>query len=182
MQATTRYDDKIFVPIIWVLSVAIPVVVAILMTPGLIPKLSLGFDTMILPKVNASINGLVAICLMAGFVFVKQGKVEYHRIAMGTAFGLSALFLVSYVTYHLSTGHVPYCEDGLIPSGLYYFLLISHVLLSGIIVPLATFTVYRAVNGQLDKHRKLAKITFPIWMYIAVSGVLVVVVMSPCYG
>ena len=172
--------SKTWIRIIWGISIVIPLVVAVLLNPNF-PQINLGFDTMILPKVNAFLNSGVSILLVLGLIFIKQRKLELHRLCMLLAFGLSGIFLVSYVLYHLSTGHTSYCEAGIVAPGLYYFVLISHILLSVFIVPLATFSIYRALTERLIEHRKLAKITFPIWLYVSVTGVLVYVLISPCY-
>jgi putative membrane protein len=177
---SSKFNDRIFVPLIWTLSIAIPVVVAILMTPGLIPNIELGFDPFILSKLNAGINSVVSVLLVLGFVFIKQRKIPQHRAMMLTAFGLSAFFLISYVLYHLAVGHVKYCDEGLLPSGIYYVILLTHVVLSAAIVPLASFSVYRGLSERYDKHRKIARITFPIWLYVSVTGVLVYFLIAPC--
>ncbi len=177
---TSRFNDRLYIPLIWTLSVAIPVVVAILMTPGLLPKVDLGFDPFILSKLNAAINSVVSVLLVLGFVFIKQRKIKLHRAMMLSAFGLSAFFLISYVLYHLAVGHVKYCDEGLVSSGLYYALLISHVVLSAVIVPLAAFSVYRGLSERFDKHRKIARITFPLWLYVSITGVLVYFCIAPC--
>lgn len=178
--STSRFNDRVYIPVIWTLSIAVPVLVAILMTPGLLPHIELGFDPFILSKLNAALNSVVSVLLVLGFVFIKQRKIKQHRAMMLTAFCISALFLVSYVLYHLAVGHVSYCEAGLIPSGLYYTLLISHVVLSAVIVPLAAFSVYRGLSERFDKHRKIARFTFPLWLYVSVTGVLVYFCIAPC--
>ena len=172
---------KTWVRVIWGISIVVPVAVAVLLNPRF-PQIELGFDTLILPKINAFINSGVSILLIAGLYFIKQRKLELHRACMLSAFGLSAIFLVSYVLYHLSTGHTSYCEAGPVPAPVYYFVLITHILLSVFIVPLATFSIYRALTERLIEHRKLAKITFPLWLYVSVTGVLVYVLISPCYA
>ncbi|MEL6193975.1 MAG: DUF420 domain-containing protein [Bacteroidota bacterium] len=179
--AEERLNSKVYVPVIWVASVAVPIVVGILMTPGLLPPLKLGFDPYILPKLNAIINSMVSVLLVAGVVLIKQKRKEAHKAVMLSAFGLSALFLVSYVLYHLSVGHTVYCEDGIVPKPVYLVILLSHILLSVTIIPLASFTIYRGLNEKFDKHMKLARITFPLWLYVSVTGVLVYWFMSPCH-
>ncbi|MEL7341884.1 MAG: DUF420 domain-containing protein, partial [Bacteroidota bacterium] len=176
-----KLDDKRYVPLIWTVSIAVPLLVAILMTPDLVPKIELGFDPFILPAINATINSIVSVLLFLGFVFIRQRKIQQHRTMMLSAYGLSAFFLISYVLYHLAVGHVKYCDDGILPAGWYYGILISHVVLSAVIVPLSTFSIYRALSERYDKHRRLAKITFPLWLYVSVTGVLVYFLISPCY-
>jgi putative membrane protein len=174
-------NPRTYVPLIWTFSIAVPVVVGILLTPGLIPRLELGFSPYILAKLNATINGTVSVLLLAGYLLIRAGKRDLHKMAMLGAFGLSALFLVSYVLYHLSVGHTPYCEDGLVPRNVYFFVLLSHILLSVTIIPLASFSIYRALSERFDPHKKLARITFPLWLYVSVTGVLVYLFIAPCH-
>ncbi|MEZ4772242.1 MAG: DUF420 domain-containing protein [Bacteroidia bacterium] len=181
MNETPKYNDRIYVPIIWVLSVVIPLAVAVLLNPRLAVNFNLGFNPLILPKINAGINATVSVLLIAGFIFIQNRQIVWHRRMMLSAFILSAVFLVSYVLYHLSVGHTPYCDDGPVPKSFYLFVLGSHVILSAIIVPLASFTVYRALNERFDRHRRLATITWPLWLYVAVTGVIVYFLISPCY-
>lgn len=181
MSTVAKFDDKRYVPLIWTVSIAIPLVVAILMTPDLLPKIELGFNPFILSGLNAAINSIVSVLLVLGFVFIRQRKIKQHRAMMLSAYSLSAFFLISYVLYHLSVGHVKYCEDGLLPAAWYYALLISHVVLSATIVPLSTFSIYRALSERYDKHRRIAKITFPLWLYVSVTGVIVYFLISPCH-
>ena len=181
MKQALKVADRKIIPWIWVVSIAIPVAVGILLTPGLIPPVSLGFDALLLPKLNAAINSTVALLLIVGFVLVRMKRYEWHRRAMLSAFGLSAVFLISYVLYHLSVGHTVYCEDGMVSKQAYYFTLISHILLSVFIIPLASFSIFRGLSGKYDRHRKIARITLPLWLYVSITGVLVYLFMSPCY-
>lgn len=162
-------------------SIIIPLAVAILLNPAF-PKIDPGFDTRFLPKVNAVINSLVTLLLLAGLVQIKMRQIKGHRISMLSAFGLSCLFLVLYVLYHLSAGHTPYCEEGLVPRPVYFFTLISHIAISAFIVPLAGFTIKFALFNQHPGHRKLAKVAWPLWFYVAVTGVLVYIFNAPCYA
>lgn len=172
---------KKYKPLIWVVSVVVPLLVAILLNPNF-PKISLGdFDTYLFPKINATINSLVAIFLILGFLMIKSRKIKLHRFFMFSAFILSALFLVSYVLYHISTPSTPHCDASPIGRVPYLIILISHIGLSTIIVPLASFSIFHALSERFDKHRKLARITFPLWLYVAITGVLVYVFISPCY-
>lgn len=172
---------KKYVRIIWLVSLIVPVVVGVLLTPGLIPPLQLGFDPLILPKLNASINSSVSVLLIVGYILIRSGKRDLHRLAMLSAFGLSALFLVSYVLYHLSVGHTPYCEAGLVSKPLYLIVLVSHILLSVSIIPLASFSIFRAWQGEFSNHKKIARITLPLWLYVSITGVLVYLFIAPCY-
>jgi putative membrane protein len=179
MKAILIKSDKMMVPIIIGLSVVVPIVVIILMNLPTRYNL-LGLDVGTFPFFHAVINGLTAILLFLGYRFIKQKKRVEHRTVMITAFGLSSLFLVSYVISKLSIDPVPYGGEGLIRY-LYFFILITHIALSGIIIPLVLFTIYRGLTGEYDKHKKISRWTFPIWMYVAVTGVLVYLFMLPYY-
>ena len=176
-----KANDRKYLPLIWAVSIIIPVGVGIILKPGLLPRLDPGFDPSILPALHATINATVALLLIAGYLLIRRGQARWHKRAMLSALALSLVFLVSYITYHLSAGHTPYCAEGLAPRSIYFFVLISHILLSVFIVPLALFSVYRGLSGSYDKHRKVAKIALPLWLYMAVSGVLVYLFMAPCY-
>jgi putative membrane protein len=166
-------------PLIWTVSIAVPLVVAILLNPRF-PKLpdgALGFDTAILSLLNACINGTVSVLLVLGFWCIKNKRREAHKKVMLTAFVLSALFLVSYVLYHLSAGHKEFNGTGAV-RGVYFFILITHIVLSAFIIPLASFSIFHALSSVFDKHRRIAKITFPLWLYVAVTGVIVYLMNS----
>jgi putative membrane protein len=179
MKAILIKSDKMMVPIITGLSVVVPIVVIILM--NLPTRYNfLGLDVGTFPFFHAVINGLTAILLFLGYRFIKQKKRVEHRTMMITAFSLSSLFLVSYVISKLSIDPVPYGGEGFIRY-LYFFILITHIALSGIIIPLVLFTIYRGLTGEYDKHKKISRWTFPIWMYVAVTGVLVYLFMLPYY-
>jgi len=156
-------------------SIAVPIVVALLFSV----KIE-GYDTSFLPPIYATMNGLTAIFLVAGVISIKKKKIDIHRKLMTSAIAFSALFLVLYVIYHATSSSTSFGGEGWIRP-VYYFLLISHILLSVIIIPLVLFTYVRALSERFDKHRKLARITFPIWLYVAVSGVLVYLMISPYY-
>lgn len=176
-----KANEKTYTRLIWAFSIIVPLVVAVLINPRMEIGLSLGFNPYILPKINAYINSVVAILLVLGFVFIRRRQIDYHRMCMLGAFGLSAIFLILYILYHLSAGHTSYCGEGGIRT-LYLTLLFSHIVLSAGIVPLASFSVFRALSERYDKHRKIAKITLPIWLYVAVTGVVVYWMIAPCYG
>jgi putative membrane protein len=157
-------------------SIAVPIVVALLFSV----KIE-GYDTSFLPPIYATMNALTAVFLIAGVISIKNKKMDTHRRFMTAAVVFSALFLVLYVIYHATSSSTSFGGEGWIRP-VYYFLLISHILLSVIIIPLVLFTYVRALSERFDKHRKLARITFPIWLYVAVSGVLVYLMISPYYG
>lgn len=158
------------------LSIAIPVVVAILFRVKL-P----GFDFSFLPPIYATINGLTAVLLIVAVWAIKNKRRPLHEAIMKVCIGLSATFLVMYVLYHMTSESTPYGGTGTIRY-VYYFILISHILLSVIITPLVLFTFSRALGGRFESHRALAKFTFPIWLYVAVTGVIVYWMISPYYS
>lgn len=179
MKATLTKSDKKVIPIIIGLSIVVPIVVVILMNLPSRYNL-LGLDVGTFPFFHAVINGLTAMLLFIGYRFIKQKKKAAHRTVMITAFCLSALFLISYVISKVSNDPVPYGGDGL-AKYIYFFILITHIALSAIIIPLVLFTMYRGLTGEYEKHKKIARWTFPIWMYVAITGVLVYLFMLPYY-
>lgn len=163
-----------------VLSIAIPVVVAILF--GVKLK-DYGVDVeplTFLPPIYASINGLTAIVLILAVLQIKKGNRKMHERLMKFAILLSVLFLVMYVAYHMTSDSTSYGGEGAIRY-VYFFILITHIVLSIVIIPLVLFTYVRALAERFDKHKKLAKITFPIWLYVAITGVVVYLMISPYY-
>ncbi|MTI41258.1 DUF420 domain-containing protein [Fulvivirga lutimaris] len=170
MELTENKYNKLIIA----LSVVIPLAVAALF--GI--KIE-GYDFSFLPPIYASINGATAICLIGALIAIKNGNRAVHEKLMIMCLILSACFLVMYVVYHMTSESTSYGGE---LKGLYYFILISHILLSVAVIPLVLFTYVRALSEQFDKHKKLAKITFPIWLYVAVTGVVVYVMISPYYG
>lgn len=156
-------------------SITIPVVVAILFRV----KIE-GYDFSFLPPIYASINGLTALLLLLALWAIKNGRRVLHEWLMKTSIGLSLLFLVMYVAYHMTSHSTPFGGEGTIRI-VYFFILITHILLSIAVIPLVLFTFLRAYNGEFDRHKKLARITFPIWLYVATTGVIVYVMISPYY-
>lgn len=157
------------------LSVIIPVAVAILFRV----KID-GFDFSFLPPIYATINGITAVVLIVAVWVIKNQKRALHELLMKICIGLSASFLVMYILYHMASEPTAYGGEGVIKY-VYYFILISHIILSVFITPLVLFTFSRALAGTFESHRKLAKITFPIWLYIAITGVIVYLMISPYY-
>ncbi|MCS6799207.1 MAG: DUF420 domain-containing protein [Myxococcota bacterium] len=125
-----------------------------------------------LALLNACLNATAALAMIVGYAAVRARRILLHRAAMGAAFGLSCLFLVSYVTRYAMYGNTPFGGEGLV-RGLYFALLVSHVLLAMAVPPLAIRTIGLGLKGRIDAHRRLARVTFPIWMYVSVTGVLV---------
>lgn len=161
--------------LITILSVAIPIVVVLLF----LIKIR-GYDFTFLPAIYAAINGLTALLLLAALYYIKNKKVALHQRLMTICIGLSALFLVLYVLYHITTDATPYGGSGAIRY-LYYFLLISHITLAVSIVPLVLFTYSRALSKNFVKHKALAKWTFPLWLYESVTGVIIYLMIRPYY-
>ena len=126
----------------------------------------------VLPTVNALLNGISAVLLTAGYLCIRRKRVGAHRALMVAAFAVSTLFLCSYVTYNAHAGSRPFTGQGWIRP-VYFTILISHVLLAFALLPLALTTLYRAWRGQFERHRRIARWTFPIWLYISVTGVAV---------
>jgi putative membrane protein len=125
-----------------------------------------------LPAVNATLNAIAAVLLVVGYCLIRMGRREQHRAVMLAAFATSVLFLISYVTYHAVAGSRPFTGHG--PVRLFYFLiLITHVVLAAAIVPLALITLSRGLSGHYDRHRRIARWTLPIWLYVSVTGVVV---------
>lgn len=125
-----------------------------------------------LARVNVALNASAGVFLLAGFVFVRAGKVAQHKRCMLTAFGLSSAFLVSYLLHHAQVGSIPFRGTGALRT-LYFGILIPHILLAAGIVPLALFTLYRGWTGRIAAHRRIARYTFPLWLFVSVSGVVV---------
>ena len=125
-----------------------------------------------LPALNAFLNGTSALLLTAGFVFIKRRNVAAHRACMLAAFGVSALFLVSYVVYHAQSGSVPFPGRGLVRP-IYFTLLVSHIVLAATVLPLALTTIHRAWTERFDRHRRIARWTLPVWLYVSVTGVVI---------
>lgn len=176
---TINTSDKVAVPVIIGLSLAVPLIVLILM---LLPERYnlFGTDSLTFPTFHGILNFLTAFLLILGYNFQLNKQFTKHRNTMIAAFGLSSIFLVSYVLSKISNEPVPYGGDGILRY-IYFFILITHIVLSAIIVPLVLFTMYRGLSGDYEKHRKVARWTFPIWLYVAVTGVLVFVLMYPYY-
>jgi putative membrane protein len=166
---------------ITILSIAIPVAVAVLFRVNL---RQLGFDVeplTFLPPIYAGINGLTAILLIASIVAIKKGNRPLHERLMKFALVCSSLFLVMYVAYHMTSDSTPYGGEGFLKY-LYFVILISHIVLSIVIIPFVLVTYTRALLGKFDGHKKIAKIAFPLWLYVAITGVVVYLMISPYYA
>ena len=163
--------DIFWTRIIYVVSIAISLVVAFLILGPRPQGIEGALDVSVLPFVNATINSITTILLLYGYYLIINRKIDAHKNVMLTCFGTSTLFLVSYVVYHwFKSGPKKYEGDF---ETIYYIILFSHIVLAAIIIPLALFTLYRGWNNQLERHRNIAKITLPIWLYVSVTGVII---------
>ncbi|WP_163408769.1 DUF420 domain-containing protein [Flavobacterium ajazii] len=172
--------EKKYNKFIIAVSIVIPVVVAILF--GVKLK-DFGYNVeplSFLPPIYATINGITAVVLVLAVIAIKKGNQKAHERLMTTAIALSVAFLVMYVAYHMTADSTKFGGEGVVKL-IYFFILITHILLSIAIIPLVLITYVRALAKRFDKHRKIAKITFPLWLYVAVTGVVVYLMISPYY-
>jgi len=177
MTEVSKNKEEKYKKLIITLSIVIPLVVAILFGA---PKVK-GVDTSFLPPIYALTNAFTAIALIMAVVAIKKGNRKQHERLMKLAVVLSSLFLVMYVIYHLTSESTAFGGEGVVKY-VYYFILITHIILSITIIPFVLFTYVRAWAGSFDRHKKLAKITFPMWLYVAITGVIVYLMISPYYG
>ena len=170
-------DDKKYNKLIVILSVAIPVAVAILFRVRIPNVEPLSF----LPPIYATINGITALLLLIAFWAIKNKKIVLHENLMTTSLWCSVVFLVMYVAYHMTSDPTAFGGEGVIKY-VYYFILTTHILLSVVIIPFVLITYVRAITNNIEKHKKIARITFPLWLYVAVTGVVVYLMISPYYS
>lgn len=187
-------NDKIVTRVIFILSITVLAVVAFLYQ-STAPDIEHSFNLGFFPKFHAFLNSIVSVLIISGVYFIKQKKIKLHRTMMVSAFLFSTVFLISYILYHtLSDGSVLYGDinhDGivddieLIAAGnlryVYYFVLLTHIVLAALILPLILFTFTKALMGKIQQHKRIAKWTFPIWLYVSITGVLVYFLISPYY-
>ncbi len=157
----------------------IPLVVAILL--GIRQKLDIGAWTKILPHAFGAINTLTSVLLIYGLILIKQKQIERHQKVISSAFFLGALFLVCYVTYHLTNKSTSYGDKESVLYPIYLTILISHIALSFIVLPLVLRAYYFAYTKQIDRHRKIVKFAFPIWLYVSISGVIAYLMIKQYY-
>lgn len=172
--------EKRYKSIITGLSIVIPIAVAVLFRVNL---KELGFNVeplTFLPPIYASINGLTALVLIAAVIAIKKGNKKLHEQLNTFAIFCSLLFLLMYIGYHMTSDSTKFGGEGVIKY-VYYFILITHIVLSIIVIPFVLTTFMRAKLGDLPAHKKIAKITFPLWLYVAVTGVIVYLMISPYY-
>lgn len=179
LKPALQKNDKQAKWLIGIFSVVVFMVVVLLGRVKL--EVEVGFDIHIFAAINAVINSIIAILLVAALVAVKRKSYIMHKRLMLGALVLSIVFLVSYIAHHLLTGDTKFGGEGLI-RWFYYFILITHVVLAAVILPFILFTAYRGLIGEYPTHRKLAKITWPLWFYVAITGPLVYLMISPYYG
>lgn len=143
-------------------------------------KISTDIDFSFLPPFHAFINAITAVVLIAALYFIKQGNVQAHRKAIYLAFGLSMVFLISYVTYHITTPETRFGGEGSIRYA-YFFLLITHIILAAGILPFIFFTFIKAYTGQIARHKQMARWVFPLWLYVAITGPICYLMLRPYY-
>jgi putative membrane protein len=169
-------SEKKYNRLIVILSVAIPIVVAALFGIKIPNVEPLSF----LPPIYASTNALTALVLVVAFWAITNKKIKLHQRLMQFAIILSILFLTMYVAYHMTSDSTKYGGEGAMKY-LYYIILITHIVLSVVVIPFVLITYVRAITNNIEQHKKIARITFPLWLYVAVSGVLVFIMISPYY-
>jgi putative membrane protein len=165
----------------FIIAVSVIVFVAVVILGRVKLNVEPGFDEHIFAKINAVINSTVSVLLLAGLLAIKNKKYILHKRIMLSAMILSCLFLVSYICHHLFTGETKFGGAGTIRY-IYFFILGTHIVLAAVILPFILFTAYRALIGEWPQHKKLAKITWPVWFYVAVTGVIVYFMISPYYA
>jgi len=176
MNNLTNQEEKKYNKWIVLLSITIPLAVAALFVIKIPNVEPLTF----LPPIYASLNGLTALLLITAFWAIKNKKIKLHERLMKTAIICSILFLLMYITYHMTSDSTKFRGEGTIKF-VYFFILISHILLSIIVIPFVLITYVRAITKNFERHKKIARITFPLWLYVAISGVVVYIMISPYY-
>ncbi len=192
--------NNIYDILIWVVSILVPVVVALLLftkweydqlvfdmrIPNydpviLMDNLPTAKPLTFLPPIYATINGLTAVLLVIAVYYIKNGKRKIHENLIKVCIALSLSFLVMYIAYHITTDPTPFGGSGLV-SYIYFFILITHILLSIVVIPMVLVSYSRAFQSKFSSHKKIAKVTFPVWLYVAVTGVIVYLMISPYYS
>ncbi|OFW08999.1 MAG: hypothetical protein A3H27_15955 [Acidobacteria bacterium RIFCSPLOWO2_02_FULL_59_13] len=163
--------DRLVLPVIGLVSTLVVLSVGFLLL-GRQTEIHRGYDVSALPTLNAFLNGTSAVLLTIGYIFIRLKKVTAHKTCMVTAFGVSSLFLLSYLIHHYRVGSVPFGGTGFMRP-VYFTLLVSHIVLAACIVPLVLITIYRAWSQQFEKHMRIARWTLPLWLYVSVTGVIV---------
>lgn len=168
---------------ILIITVSVVVFAAVLILDRLKVKPDWPYDmpVHVFATINAVINGTVFVLLWLGLYAVKKKNFVLHRNIMLTAISLSVLFLISYIMHHLFSGSTSYGGEGIM-KGIYFFILLTHIPLAGIILPFILYAAYRGLTGEYERHKKMVRYTFPLWLYVAFSGVAVYLLISPYYG
>ena len=169
--------EKKFLPLIVVASVAIPLVVAFLYYG---PKAVLCLPKGFLPAVNSTINAITTIVLIVAWMAIIKKKIALHKKLMQSAIFLSLLFLLSYVLHHATSSQTVFGGEGTVKA-VYLFILLTHIVLAAAIVPMVLISYVRAISDKFDKHRRIAKITLPLWLYVTITGVIVYIMIAPYY-
>ena len=178
LEASIQKNDK---KAGWLIGIFSFVVFAVIISLGRIQlQVNLGFDVHIFATINAVVNSIIAVTLVAALIAVKNKKFMLHKKLMFAALILSILFLVSYIAHHLLAGETKFGGVGTIKT-IYYFVLITHIILAAVILPFILFTAYRGLTAEFTMHKKLARITWPLWFYVAVTGPIVYLMISPYY-
>lgn len=179
MKENQSHQERNYTPIIITLTIVINVVIAILF---FLPKQDrdIPFDITILPRLNAVFNSFTFIFLLAALFFILRKNIKMHRNFIFAAFTTTLFFLITYLTYHYLAPSTSYGGEGILKS-FYYFILISHIMLAPLVVALALFSLVWGITGKITKHRKIARWTMPLWLYVSLSGVLVFILISPYY-
>ncbi len=175
-----KISDKTFFRIAMTISIVVFLLVVLLNKRVLSPPDTFPAFIYKLPLLHAIINGTCAVLLIFSLRAIKAGKVDLHKKINLSTFGLSAVFLISYVTYHFFVPETSYGGDGILKT-FYYFILLTHIPLAAAVLPLILLSFWYALTGKIDKHKKIVRFTYPIWLYVAVTGVLVYVMISPFY-
>lgn len=180
LKALINKNDRKAKWVIAIVSVVVLLAVVTLDRHIITPDFTL-FNVHYFALANAIINSVVTVILLAALWAVKTKRLELHRNLMLTAIVLSVLFLISYICHHLFAGDTRYGGEGVIRY-LYYFILSTHIVLAAVMLPFILFTAYRALTGDWSRHKKIARYTWPLWLYIAITGVVVYLMISPYYG
>lgn len=191
---TEVQTSKSYTGLIWVLSIVVPALVAVLIFAP--QKLEGAGDWVyVLPHLNATLNSITSVVLIVGLIFILRKNIQAHKTMMSIAFGLGSLFLISYVIYHAAADSTIFGDangNGILEEaektesitfqrGVYVIILLSHIVLAAIVVPFVLFAFYFALTNRIEKHKKIVKFTFPIWLYVSITGVIVYLMISPYY-
>lgn len=179
--ASRHVKQRNYNPLIWTLSV---IAVVLILGMNYIPRSTTGtiagVDLTILPLLNAVFNGIAFILLICSLVMIKKRNIKAHKNFIFGAFAATILFLISYLTYHAMAGSTSFGGEGFIVYA-YYFILITHIVLATALLPLSLFTLGKGLNMEVAKHRRIARWTMPIWLYVSLTGVIVYLMISPYY-